>query len=288
MINSHLRQEDKDKMGFYTLTNIFTLETYSGSGVLGDCLKRHTTGYNNGNHDNRNLREAFTRTPDGWEFYAIPVEDYADPSDNRLLARTIEQSIIDEFIGKTPLFMNISKDAFACRPNWTPEQREHQLLVQKKRFELMTEEERKNSTIQLKRANLLRDYAPHTDITRQKISSSHKAEWSSLSEEEKKKRTASMVSALKGNKYSLGHKRSQESIEKQKTNATGLVRSTESRTNISKGRLAKTNPVVVDGIKYSSLTSASKETGIKVTTLCNRFDNENFPLCYRVKKIKEI
>jgi hypothetical protein len=120
---SYLKDEDKHKIGFYMVTNIFTNETYFGSGILGDCFYRHSAGYKNNNHRNKNLREAFIRTPNGWEFIATPVEEYNSPDENRLEARAFEQGDISEYWGN-PLLMNISKNAYTCRLDYTQDQKD--------------------------------------------------------------------------------------------------------------------------------------------------------------------
>ncbi|EKD22581.1 MAG: hypothetical protein ACD_84C00042G0009 [uncultured bacterium] len=100
MIQSNLQKEDRSKVGFYVLMNFNAGLLYSGSGNLGECEYRHQQGYTKNNHNNNNLRDAFQKHSEGWEFLAMPVEEPGfSRRENRELAFDLEQSDIDEYYG---------------------------------------------------------------------------------------------------------------------------------------------------------------------------------------------
>lgn len=105
----------KQDIGTYLLHNKETGHAYVGSGIL---RKRHNDHFwllKNNEHYNPKLQNAFNKNPN---FDFIPIV-----TDDREIARDLEQSIINEY-HSNPLLLNISIDARYCN-NGLPMSDEH-------------------------------------------------------------------------------------------------------------------------------------------------------------------
>ena len=123
--------DDKDNKTFctYIIFNPLTDETYVGSGVENDRRIKHFSLLEKGRteavdkhgkkvkHVNRKLQNAYNRDPDNWYYESVPMETREDAFD-------LEQAIIDEFHGKTPLLLNLSRDARTVNIDVTDETRQ--------------------------------------------------------------------------------------------------------------------------------------------------------------------
>jgi hypothetical protein len=239
-MNSNLEKEDRNKVGFYLVTNTVTDETYVGSGVLGECLTRHRVGYNTGHHANIKLLKAFKRARDNWEFIAIPIEEPGlTREENRLVALDIEQSIINDFYGKTQLFLNIASH------------------VERPRLGL-----------------------EHSTETKEKISSSHKAYWDGLSDEERYERTKNIGVSNKGNTYCIGRvlsDKTKDDISVSVKNYYDGLNNDEKSNWLEKIRSANCKSLIIDGVTYDSRTQAANVFGLTKEAIGYRVSSPNFP-----------
>lgn len=309
---SHLNKDDATEIGIYSIINDHTGETYCGSGILGKCLSRHYRGYVSGNHDNVNLREAFQRTPQGWNFYPVVInEPGLTHEENRQVAFDLEQNDIDTCKGD-PLFLNISTDARKCRPigiSHSEETKEKMSQTHTARLENLSEEER-NKLAQTAQANLSfynaqRAISGTSEETREKqreskvvlyksgyvspllgttlseerkqqIGEKTKEAWDNLSEEEKKVRTEQLTSHLPGNKFTLGRKQTPEEIEKRRQANTGQTRDEESKNNIRNAIVQRLGVgVIIEGQTFDTYSDAARACGVNVQTVINRVNSNS-------------
>lgn len=307
---SYLQPNDRDKVGVYCVTNSITGETYTGSGILGGCWNRHYYGYKNGNHDNIKLREAFLRTPQGWEFIPNPIEGSdLSQEQSRQVAFDIEQEFIDSSMGD-PLFLNISSNSRNCRPigiEVTDETKQRMRQGQLKYWESLSEEEknRRNKisfdnlsgyTTLVKENGVPEEVKRNQSLARiklfqdgfinpvkgTKITAKHnqnlqagKEKWlDSLTPEQHESRKAHLLKYLPGNTFSVGRKESPEAKEKRLLKTIGLKRSDESKENIKQGiREKSTLKFTVDGKLYVTYSDAALDHGLSVQTVINRLNS---------------
>lgn len=229
-MESNLTREDRNKVGVYVLHNTKTLETYVGSGQLKYCENRHKYGIKNKNHTNRKVKEAVDRNQDGWVFTASPIEEKGlTIKENRDLAFDVEQSILDDFVDKTPLLLNISKDARIPLYQFT---QEHKIKIAQANSVRIWKDE---SRSKLRESVTGRK---HTEETRKKISESTKGK---VFSEETRNR---LSESLKGREPS------------------------ESTLKIFReANLKRSIPVVANGIIYDSVNSAAKTIGVDNRTI---------------------
>lgn len=309
-MHSHLNKEDKSKIGVYAVINDKTGETYSGSGELGKCFNRHQSGFTNGDHANSRLREAFKRTPNGWNFFPIVIDEPGlSREENREIAFDLEQKDIDSF-KDDPLFLNISVDARKCRPigiEHSEETKEKMSRTHKARLENLSDAER-DKVMQINRSNLA-NYNEHrkkfgtsaetkqkqskakeklynsgyvspllgtklSDERKQKNGDSARETWLNLTDEERKKRTEKLTTRLPGNTYTLGRKQSQEEIDRRRTSNVGKKRDEQSKSNIRAGIVEKVGiGVVIDGKTFDSYSAAASANGVSIQTVINRVNS---------------
>jgi len=303
VIKLFLLPEDYNKVGNYSIINEYTGEVYAGSGILKDCYDRHRTGYNNDNHDNIKLREAFKRTPYGWEFHAIVVnETNLSATENREIAFNLEQETINECYGDTN-FLNISIDARKCRhighkdtletidkkrksrhnyiKNISSEDRNKWISnLSKAKKGIVFSEEHKNKLSEVRLELFTNGYIsplkgiPLSEEHNRTLQNSRNNWWNNLTDEEKTKHTAKMLLTLKGNSNTLGRKQSQEEINKRIFSTTGKTRTDEQKNNIRNGIKNSNNiKFIANNIEFSSYTDAAILFNISVQTVINRVNS---------------
>lgn len=309
---SHLNKEDAAEIGIYSIINDHTGETYCGSGILGKCLSRHYRGYVTGNHDNANLREAFQRTPQGWNFYPVVInEPGLTREENRQVAFDLEQNDIDTCKGD-PLFLNISVNARKCRPigiKHSEETKEKMSQAHQERLNNLSEEDKKkiaeigkknlsgyNAAIKERgvpeevrkkqsdaRLKLFENgyisplAGTHlTDERKDQMSEVGRAIWQSLPEEIQKERIENLKSHLPGNKFTLGRKQPPEEIERRRQANTGKIRDEEGRNNIRNAIVQRLGVgVVIEGQTFDTYSDAARACGVNVQTVINRVNSNS-------------
>ena len=164
------------------------------------------------------------------------------PTDNREQAYEFEQVLISEHAGN-PLLLNVVLDVNEGVPRgWNHSEETKELLRQQKLGTKLSEE------------------------TRQKMSESRM-----------------------GNKNSLGYKHTEETLQKRSESLKGHAVSEETREKMRQtqlGRKAHENsihrqPIVANGIEYSSISEAAQAFGIQTGTVHNRLKSANFANWYR-------
>lgn len=302
-MESRLLPEDKDEVGVYLVVNKFTDETYVGSGKLNECVKRHISGFNNGNHKNINVRNAFSENPDGWEFIPIPIkEPDLNLKENRELAYDIEQEIIDEFYGKTELFLNIAKNARDAYCDISEETRNRMSVAGKGRKQSPDHVEKRISQLRGRsvteevRASMSEcrlGKPPPPEVlaaairanTGKHLSKEHKEKISKSNTGKK----MSSESIEKSRQAHLGKKHSPEHIEKCRLSRIGTKRTPEQKERMKLASLARTDlndvaarttarnnkPITYDGVSYESIKSASEILGIEYKTFYNLIKKVN-------------
>ena len=229
-MQSNLLPEERDKIGFYLVQNEKTLETYVGSGILGECERRHKYGIRNLNHHNKNVFRAVNRNPEDWKFITIPVYELdLTHKENRELAFDLEQEIIDEFIGNTNLFLNISNDARYCGQDFSSEHRAKISLANSKR--VWTEES--------------------------KIKASKSATGRKQSEETCRKKSES----------SMGRIFSEETRNKLSESKLGWRPPENVLNNLQNANIERSIAVMAEGMQYGSVNAAAIAIGVDNRTI---------------------
>ena len=307
---SHLNKDDAKEIGIYSIINDHTGETYSGSGILGKCLSRHYRGYVTGNHDNANLREAFQKTPQGWNFYpAVINEPGLTREENRQIAFDLEQNDIDTCKGD-PLFLNISANARECRPmgiKHSEETKEKMSKAHQEHWNNLSEDEKKKraetgkknlsgyleirkesgtpeevrkkqseSRLKLFENGYVNPLAGTslTDERKSQMSEIGKTIWQNLPEEIQKERIDNLKSHLPGNKFTLGRKQPQEEIERRRQANIGKTRNAEGRNNIRNAIVQRLGVcVIVEGQLFETYSDAARAHGVNVQTVINRVNS---------------
>jgi len=244
-MNSNLSIDDKDKIGFYIIHNSKTDETYVGSGVLGQREYSHIKELKEGTHSNRKLQAAYNEDPN-FDFIAVPVDEHKTVEENRLQARLLEQSIIDEF-KNSDLLLNISLSAFACRPDWTQEQRDQQSIITKNYNSNLSEEDKvrisnrskerfKDPEVRKKNGDIFRKLWKDPEFRNKQIIMLKNLH-SSMSEEEKKEYSEKL------SKAGINRYKDPEAIEQARRITTELWQEPNFRENHSAaGRLMWQDP----------------------------------------------
>lgn len=307
---SHLNKDDVTEIGIYSIINDHTGETYCGSGILGKCLSRHYRGYVNGNHDNANLKEAFQRTPEGWNFYPVVInEPGLTLEENRQVAFDLEQNDIDTCKGD-PLFLNISTDARKCRPmgiEHSKETKEKMSKAHQEHWNSLSEDEKKKraeigkknlsgyletrkesgtpeevrkkqseSRLKLFENGYVNPLAgtSFTDERKSQMSETGKAIWQNLSEEIQKERIDNLKSHLPGNKFTLGRKQPPEEIERRRQANIGKTRDEEGRNNIRNAIVQRLGVgVVIEGQTFETYSDAARAHNVNIQTVINRVNS---------------
>jgi group I intron endonuclease len=280
---SHLAFGDGVKIGFYMLINVKTYETYFGSGILGECWRRHFNAYLNKNHYNGKLQEAFNRTPEGWEFIPTVVEEYSSSDENRLDARAYEQGAITEE-WDNPLLLNLSKSAYACRPDYDDEQRKRHSVAGKNFYangginpmlgkKLSDAHKEKISLNTLKRYEDPDERKKHSEL----VSGERNGFYGKHHSDETKNILSNFGKERFANsdiREKLIHKQTErmKNPELRELSKIGAIKQWEDPEMREKLCLK----VSIDGIIYESTSSASRALNIAYSTIRSRLTNDNF------------
>lgn len=285
-----------NKIGVYALHNPDTGEQYIGSGVLNKRRFSHFNELKNNKHSNYKLQRAYNKNSN-FEFIGIPLEDPELLREtNRELTLKIEQELINKELNN-PLLLNIALNTLAPRfgtkasdetknkmsltklgKKASEETKAKMSLAQKGKIvsEETREKQSKKALEQFtngeRKAPWLGKKLSEEHVDKMKISL--KNTWDLLSEEEKKNRTETMISKLKGNTYTLGRKLSEEQKSYHSLVTKGMKRSEESKENISNG-IRQSNGInfTVNGKIYNCYSQAALDNNINVQTVINRINS---------------
>lgn len=236
----------------YIIHNSKTNEMYVGSTKdFSSREKQHKKDLKNNTHHNKNLQKAYNRNPSDFDFVAVPTETREEAYD-------FEQLIIDEFFGRTPLFLNLDNEARAGGiKNYTTEIREKMRLAKIGKPQSLENIEKR--TIGLKN---------YWGKEENKIKSS----------ELRKKYLKDNPEAIERiRETSTGRIHSPETIEKIKQGNIGKTRSNENIETLRYAHLSQARAVIINDVIYKTISEASRSLNIPVNTIHGRINNINFP-----------
>jgi len=271
-MKTNLTHEDKDCVGFYTLHNPETDETYAGSGILKVRNGTHFRQLEGGRlgrigskgkairHPNYKLQQAYNRNPN-FEFTGIAV-GHKDDKDSRLAALAAEQSLLDEFFGQE-LFLNLAPDATVG-------------FLGQKHSEASNEKNRQATQARM------------TDPEfRKRLLEAQNEGRANMSEEDKAKQIAIATEGIRRSyenpdrKRLLGQTRSDEFKERNGAMAKKLWEDPEYRRNQLEVRANTIQPhsksVSADGVIYPSLSECARAFGFTKGAILYRVSSNSFP-----------
>jgi hypothetical protein len=278
-MKSSLSGEDKKAVGFYTLSNSETDETYAGSGILGKRESFHFRMLQAGKegrmntkgkpivHPNYRLQKAFNRNQN-FDFNGVVVGPDDPDNQNRFVALQIEQSIIDEHFGKKK-FLNLASDVLACFSG-----RKHSEETNEKNRQATTERwedpEYRARTIAAQnegRANLTpEEIALYTENRSIAIKKSY--------ENPDRKR---LIGQERGEAFKEHD--SKVITDKWKDPVYRAKQMAERASRIQPNRLK----VSLDGIVYNTMTEAADAVGVSRATIGNRISAGTHPAWFYVE-----
>lgn len=248
----------------YIFHNPITDETLAGSTNDAERrMKEHLYQLKNNTHPNRRFQEAHNRDPN-FDFVAVQMHDKEEALD-------FEQALIDEFYGN-PLFLNLSKNARACRIEHTPETRKKISDGLKGRpAPFISPEVRER----IRQANVGRKQSDETRALRSR----------SMTGRSHGKETREKISrSLTGKKLSPEHvEKTREKLlgrslsegHKQKISAANKIRCNTDAHRENLDKVRKRTPVSVMGVEYPTIRDAALALGINPQTVHARLDNSN-------------
>lgn len=251
-------------IGVYKISNIKDGRYYIGhSQNIEKRFKTHKYNLKRGKHINMFLQNSYNKYGlDSFTFEIIHKFDNVEKSKEKELEYLQNLEIRKELFNLN--YNNDGGDMLSHHPN-KKEIIKKGIETKKKNIELMTEEQRKKSYSKFGEKNGMFGKT-HTKEARKIFSNLHK-----------------------GNKYSLGLKRSEETKKKiseiakqrigEKNPFFGKVHSEETRKKISEKNLGNKPPtmikIIVDDIIYDSMTEAGRQLGLNTSVVLWRLKSKN-------------